>query len=206
MLRVGLTGNIASGKSQAALAFARLGAHIIDADVIAHELLHAGTPTYDRIVREFGAGILLPDGTIDRKRLGHIIFSNSSRRLLLNNLVHADVRSEVFRRIIDLEATNSRGIIIVEAALLVETGSYTLYDCLIVVNCHPALQLARIIKRDGLTEAEAGARIAAQMPPEEKLRLAQYTIDPSGTFEETRLQVETIYLDLLRREREAQRQ
>ena len=206
MLRVGLTGNIASGKSQAALAFARLGAHIIDADVIAHELLHAGTPTYDRIVREFGAGILLPDGTIDRKRLGHIIFSNSSRRLLLNNLVHADVRSEVFRRIIDLEATNSRGIIIVEAALLVETGSYTLYDCLIVVNCHPALQLARIIKRDGLTEAEAGARIAAQMPPEEKLRLAQYTIDTSGTFEETRLQVETIYLDLLRREREAQRQ
>ena len=204
MLRVGLTGNIASGKSQAALVFAELGAHIIDADVIAHELLQPGAPTYNKIVQAFGEGILLPDRTVDRKRLGHIIFSSSSQRRLLNSLVHAEVRDEVSRRIADLEATTSQGIVIVEAALIIETGSYQLYDCLIVVICHPALQLARIVKRDGLAEAEAKARIAAQMPVEEKLRLAQYTINTSGTFEETRLQVETIHLDLLRREREVQ--
>jgi dephospho-CoA kinase len=203
MLRVGLTGNIASGKSQAALVFAELGAHIIDADVIAHELLHPGTPTYAKIVQAFGEGILLPDRTVDRRKLGRIVFNNGSQRLLLNNLIHAEVRDEVSRRIADFEATASEGIIIVEAALLVETGSYRLYDCLIVVTCNPALQVERIVRRDGLPEPEARARMAAQMPVEEKLRLAQYTIDTSGNFEETRLQVRSIHLDLLRREREA---
>jgi dephospho-CoA kinase len=201
MLRVGLTGNIASGKSQAAMVFAELGAKIIDADVIAHELLHRGTSTYDKIVRAFGEGILLPDRTVDRKRLGQIVFGDSSQRLLLNSLIHDEVRDEISRRIADLEAANSEGIIIVEAALLIETGSYKLYDCLIVAMCDPDSQVARLVRRDGLLESEARARMAAQMPVEKKLRAAHYKIDTSGTFEETRLQIEAIYLDLLRRSR-----
>jgi|WetSurMetagenome_2_1015567.scaffolds.fasta_scaffold18045_3 dephospho-CoA kinase len=202
MLRVGLTGNIASGKSQASLVFAELGAHIIDADVIAHELLRPGTPTYAKVVQAFGEDILLPNGNVDRKKLGQIVFNSSSQRFLLNSLVHADVRGEVFRRIADLEATDSRGIVIVEAALLVETGGYRLFDCLVVVTCDPALQVERIVKRDGLTEPEARVRMAAQMPAEEKLRVADYAIDTSSTFEETRRQAKAIHLDLLRREQE----
>jgi dephospho-CoA kinase len=202
MLRVGLTGNIASGKSQAALVFAELGAHIISADAIAHELLKPNTPAYQRAIHAFGEQILLSDGNIDRRKLGRIVFNDDSQRLLLNRLIHADVRSEVARRIADLEARIGAGIIIVEAALLVETGSYRLYDCLIVTVCDPALQVERIIKRDGLSEAEARARMAAQMPAEQKRRLARYTIDTSGTLAETRSQIRMIYQDLLRLEQE----
>ncbi len=197
MLHVGLTGNIASGKSCAAQIFAELGAHTIDADVIAHELLTPGTVPFDNVVREFGPGILCPDGTVNRKILGQIVFKDAEKRTLLNSLLHPEVRAELLRRIVDLEKPDQRGIIIVDAALMIETGFYQYYDRVIVVACDPAIQLARLINRDGLSLAEAQARISSQIPAEEKKKLAHYTIETSGTLRHTREQVEAIYRDLL---------
>jgi dephospho-CoA kinase len=202
MLHVGLTGNIASGKSSAALFFAELGAHLIDADRVAHLLLKSGTPVYRKIVDAFGERILSSAGEIDRRILGRMVFSDSDKRFLLNSLTHPAVGTEILRRIGEFEQSASRGIIIVDAALMIETGGYKMYHRIIVVTCDPALQVSRLITRDGLTEAEAGARIASQMPMEEKLKLADYVIDTSRTLEHTHEQVEAIYKDLLIQERE----
>ncbi len=200
MLRVGLTGNIASGKSQAAHAFAELGARIIDADAIAHRSLYKGTKTAEQIVEEFGTGILSADGAIDRRKLGEIVFADADKRARLNGIVHPEVREEISRRISEYEKQSPCGIVIVEAALLVESGSYILYDRLVVVTCDPRLQLTRLINRDGLTVEQAKARMAAQLPVEEKLRLSHYTIDTSGTLKQTREQIEAIYRDLVLQE------
>ena len=197
MLHVGLTGNIASGKSCAARVFAELGAHIIDADLIAHDLLTPGKPTYEKVREAFGGNIVLEDGSINRRKLGEIVFNDAAQRALLNSLVHPEVRTEVFRRIIELDKVSARGIVIVDAALMVESGLYKLYDKLVVVHCHPALQLARLVSRDGLSVKEARGRMAAQMPVEEKLQVADYKIDTSGTFRQTREQVEGTYRELV---------
>ncbi len=197
MLRVGLTGNIASGKSQAARVFAELGARIIDADVIAREILARGTCTFDKVVEAFGEEVLDGDGSINRRKLGEIIFADAEKRARLNAIVHPDVREEIFSRIEEYHSDCPAGVVIVDAALLIESGSYKAYDRIIVVTCHPALQLSRLINRDGLTVEQAKKRMAAQMPVEEKLKLADYTIDTSGTFRETREQIEAIYRGLL---------
>jgi dephospho-CoA kinase len=200
MLRAGLTGNIACGKSYVSKVFAELGAHVIDADMVVHELLAAGTKTYDKIVRAFGEIILDQNQEIDRKRLAQIVFFDSDKRLLLNKLTHPEVGAEILRRIRDLEQSSSSGIIIVDAALMVETGNYKTYHCLIVVACDPALQISRLIGRDGLTEKEARARIQSQMPIEEKRKLADFVIDTSGTLKQTRDQAEVVYRNLLIRQ------
>jgi len=197
MLHVGLTGNIASGKSQAAVMFAELGAHIIDADTVGHSLLKSGNEIGKKIIGAFGTEILGPDGEIDRRKLGNAVFINEGKRRLLNSLIHPAIHSEILRSIFELEQSSSGGIIVVDAALMVETGHYRMYDRLIVVTCDPALQIARLMNRDGLNEQEARARIMSQMPIEEKLRVAHYTIDSSGTLKQTREQVEAIYRDLL---------
>jgi dephospho-CoA kinase len=200
MLHVGLTGNIGTGKSHAALVFAELGAHIIDADIVAHELMAPGGEALERVTRAFGAGILDAAGAIDRKVLGKIVFENRDKRLLLNSIVHPAVQAEVFHRMVELEKDGSSGIIMVDAALLIENGHHDYFDRLIVVACDPNLQLARIVKRDGISIEEASLRMAAQMPIEEKLKLADYTIETSGTLKETREQIEAIYRDLLLQE------
>lgn len=197
MLHVGLTGNIASGKSSAALFFAELGAHTIDADRVAHELYKTGTPAYDRIIAAFGEQILGSNGEIDRKKLGQIVFSDADKRLRLNALMHPEVGAAIQRRIFELEQSSSSGIVIVDAALMIETGGYRMYHRLIVVTCAPSLQISRLMSRDGLTESDAKERIASQMPIEEKLKLADYTIDTSGSLKQTHDQVEEIYRDLV---------
>jgi dephospho-CoA kinase len=197
MLQVGLTGNIASGKSHAASVFAEFGAHIIDADVISHELFRPATATYAKVVQAFGGRILAPDGAIDRRILGDIVFHKTEQRLLLNALVHPDVLAEAMRRTFELEKDGFDGIIIFDAALMVEAGFYRLQDRLIVVTCDAALQLARVMNRCGLNADEAQLRIRSQMPVAEKIKLADYTIDTSGTYASTRKQVEHIYRDLL---------
>ncbi len=201
MLHVGLTGNIASGKSHASSVFAEFGAHVIDADVIAHELLDPGTPTYREVVEAFGEGIVRNDGSIDRKALGAVVFSDGEKRLLLNRLVHPNVRAELLKRVFELESTGVPGIVIIDAALIVESGFYRLQDCLVVVVCHPRLQAARIMERDGLTFEQAKQRMDVQMPAEEKLKLADFTIDTSGTFRETREQIRKVYAELVLLER-----
>jgi dephospho-CoA kinase len=200
MLNVGLTGNIASGKSSAAMFFAELGAYVIDADRIAHSLLRSGTSVHPRIVEAFGDCILDPEGEIDRRLLGQLVFSDAGKRAVLNSLIHPAVDQEIRRRIGEIERSRTGGIIIVDAALMVETGNYTMFHYLIVVTCDPALQVARLISRDGLTESEARARMASQLPIEEKLKLAHYRIDTSRSLEQTREQVEAVYRDLQIRE------
>lgn len=197
MLQVGLTGNIASGKSYAALLFAELGARIIDADAVVHELLASPTRTYEKIVHVFGEGILRPDRSIDRRVLGQIVFFDADKRRTLNDIVHPDVAAEILRRIFELEQLFRNGIIIVDAALLVETGGYKMYDRLIVVTCDTTLQMSRLITRDRWTVEEARARMESQMAIDEKLKFADYTIDTSGTLKQTQEQVEAIYRDLL---------
>jgi dephospho-CoA kinase len=177
-----------------------MGAHIIDADVVVHELLASGTKTHQKIIDAFGEQILGPDTEIDRRKLGRIIFFDVEKRLLLNRLTHHDVGVEILRRIFELEQSSLRGIIIVDAALMVETGSYKMYDRLVVVTCDPSLQISRLMSRDQLSEKEAKARMISQMRIEEKLKLADYTIDTSGTLKQTRDQVEAIYRDLLTQE------
>jgi dephospho-CoA kinase len=200
MLHVGLTGNIASGKSYASEVFAELGANVIDADKVVHELLASGTKTYHKVLNAFGEGILDQNQEIDRKKLAQIVFFDSEKRLLLNNLIHPEVGAEILRRVFDLEQSSASGIIIVDAALMVETGSYKMYHLLIVVACDPALQVSRLMSRDGLTEKEARARIESQMPIEEKRKFADYVIETSGTLKQTRDQAEAIYRDLLAQE------
>jgi dephospho-CoA kinase len=197
MLHVGLTGNIASGKSHTASLFAEMGAHVIDADQVVHELLACGTHTYSQIVDAFGAQILNLNKQIDRRRLAQIVFFDEKQRMLLNSLIHPEVQGEILRRIFDLEQLSLSGIIIVDAALMVETGGYKMYHRLVVVACDPALQLSRLMSRDDLTEKDAKARIASQMPIAEKIKLADYTIDTSGTLKHTHDRAEAVYRDLL---------
>ena len=201
MLHAGLTGNIASGKTYAASVFSLLGAHVIDADQVVHDLLASGTKTYFKIIDAFGDQILGSDREVDRRKLGQIVFSDSGKRSTLNSLTHPEVKAEIRRRISELERASPGGIVVVDAALMVETGGYKMYDCLIVVKCDPALQVLRLMRRDGFSEAEARARMASQMPIEEKVKLADYTIDTSGTLKQTQSQVESIYQKLLIRER-----
>jgi dephospho-CoA kinase len=201
MLRVGLTGNIASGKSNAARAFAELGAAIIDADLIAHDVMSPGHETYESVAQAFGPEILNTDRTINRKALGRIVFAQEDKRMLLNRLVHPAVRAAVELRITAIREANPRAIAIVDAALMVETGYYRLHDRLVVITCSPSLQLARLVNRDGCTLEDARARIASQLPIEDKLKLADYVIETSGTLRETREQVDAVYRSLMRDER-----
>lgn len=197
MLHVGLTGNIASGKSYVSMKFAELGAHVIDADRIVHELLVGRSQIKEKIIAAFGEEILISDGLIDRKVLGSMVFRDQNKRLLLNSLIHPAVGEEIQRRIFEREKISAAGIIIVEAALIVETGSDDNYHRLVVVSCDPALQISRLMDRDNLAFEEAKARIKSQMPIEEKLKFADYTIDTSGTLKQTHAQVESVYRDLL---------
>ncbi len=205
MLHVGLTGNIASGKSTAARIFAELGAHVIDADRVVHDLLRAGTQTHRKIADTFGRQILDANGEIDRRTLGRIVFSDADKRSRLNALTHPDVKAAILQRIADLEQSVVRGIVIVDAALMIETGGYRMYHCLIVVTCSPELQIERIMGRDGLMEAEARARMQSQMPPAEKVKLADYVIDTSGTLRQTHDQVVAIYGKLVVLEKQRER-
>lgn len=188
VLRVGLTGGIATGKSTVARIFATLGATILDADEIAHRLVERGAPAYDRVVETFGENILRSDGAIDRARLGRIIFADPARRSALESILHPLIRKEE-ANLIDLLADTGQGrIAVTNAALLIETGFYRDYHRVVVVLCAPDVQIARILKRDGLPEEEARSRIAAQMDAREKAKVAHYNIDTTAglSFTETR--------------------
>ena len=198
MLFVGLTGSIAVGKSFVTDVFAELGAKIIDADQVARAVVEPGTPGLRAVVEAFGPEVLHADGTLDRRRLGDIVFHHEERRVLLNSLLHPYMfaaQDEEMKKLARMEPT---GICLVDAALMIETGSYRRFDKLIVVFCQPELQLERLIKRDHLTAEEARRRIAAQMPQEEKKRYADFLIDTSAGFDATRREVTNIYRQLHR--------
>jgi dephospho-CoA kinase len=194
MLRVGLTGGLAAGKSTVAGLFRELGAFHIDADVIAHALLGPGGGATREVAARFGEKVVGWDGGIDRKALAAIVFADPRALADLNALVHPKVRAEIARRIADVESLASASpVALVDAALLVESGIHRDLDALIVVACSEATQVARAVARGGLTEAEARARVAAQAPLREKLAVADYVIDNGGSLEDTARQVRSVW-------------
>jgi dephospho-CoA kinase len=182
---IGLTGNIATGKSTVSKMLRRLGARVIDADVLAHEVMEKGTPIWQAIVQDFGQGILCRNGSINRKRLGDIVFADEAALRRLEALIHP----VVIARTQELIQSSETPVVVVEAIKLIEAGMHRACDALWVVTCHKEQQLARLMKQRGLTEEEARQRIEAQPPQEDKLALADVVIDNSGSLDETWQQV-----------------
>ena len=175
ILRTGLTGGIASGKSTIARIFAKLGCIVVDADQIVTRLYQPGEAGHEALVRTYGSGILLPDGTIDRRKLADVAFASDEAAKALNALIHPLVVAEEVRL---MDAT-LKGIVMVEATLLIEAGGKDRYDRIVIVDVDPEIQLARAVAR-GMSREDAARRIARQMPREERLRYADYVIDNSG--------------------------
>ena len=196
MLRVGLTGGIACGKTVVRKLLADRGAFTVDADEIAHRLLAAETELARQITEAFGTDIRAADGSVDRKKLGAIVFSDSSARLKLNELVHPRVIAEE-RRLLDAAERKGVEVAVVDAALMVEAGTYRDYRRLVVVHCPRGLQLERLMAR-GLSGDEAAGRIDSQLPIEEKLRYADYLVDTSGNLKDTERQVGEVWKKLHR--------
>src|SRR6202165_3836205 len=197
MLRLGLTGGIASGKSAVAAMLREMGFRVLDADSLAHKLIEPGQPAHDEILHEFGPSITDASGRIDRAKLGAIVFSDRAKLDRLNAIVHPRVAEVVFRKFDEWERKGTRAAAFVEAALLIESRIHEKLDGLVVAWCKPEQQLDRLLAR-GLSEAEARRRIAAQLPVKEKLRLATEKIDCSGPLEETRRQLEALAVKLRR--------
>jgi dephospho-CoA kinase len=198
MLKIGLTGGIASGKSYVLGLLRELGCEVIDADTIAHGVIEPGQPAFQGIIDHFGREVLDADGKIDRARLGAIVFKDPSQRARLNSIVHPRVFEAQERWFAEVEERDPDAIAVVDAALMIEAGSYRRYDKLIVVHCRPDLQLQRLMARNNLSREEASARISSQMPTEEKLKYADFAVDTSNGFEDTRLQVQSLYSELCR--------
>ena len=194
MVRAALTGGIATGKSYCLSRFAALGAAVIDADVLARDAVSAGSPGLARVVERFGAGVLNADGSLDRAALARIVFADRVARADLEAIVHPDVYQRVSEWFADLPAGTT--LAVADIPLLFETGHQHDFDVLVVCACRPAEQLRRAQQRDGLSEAEARARIASQWPIDEKVKRAHHVIRTDCTFDETDAQVEAVYVAL----------
>lgn len=198
MLKVGLTGSIAVGKSHVCEVFRELGCHVLDSDRTARDVVAVGTPGLEAIVEAFGIDILTTSGELDRRKMASIVFDDEAKRLLLNSIVHPLVIAAQDRWLEDRETEDPSGIALIDAALMIESGGYKRFDKLIVVWCEPDIQLRRLTERDGISETEAKKRIAAQMPQEEKKLYADFLIDTSGDYAATRAQCESVHSDLLK--------
>lgn len=198
MLRVGLTGSIAVGKSFVAATFAELGCHVLDADQTAREVVMPGSPGLRAVADSFGAATLHSDGSLNRSYLGSIIFADAQKREELNAILHPFIiarQDEIMR---EWERADPNGIGIIDAALMIESGGYKRFDKLIVVHCRPEVQMERLMLRNGLTRQQAQDRIDSQLSQEQKQQFADYLIDTSDGFEETRKQTVDVYNKLTR--------
>lgn len=196
-LLVGVTGGIATGKSTVSALLRALGCVIIDADVLAREVVAAGEPAHAEIVAEFGPGVLQADGTLDRKALGAVVFADPARRARLEAITHPPIRERFARRLGELAEQRFEGVVVLDAALMIESGNYRNMDRLVVVVTDEATQRARLRARDGIGEEEACRKVASQMPVAEKAKLADYVIDNSGDRTATEAQVRCLYAALL---------
>lgn len=196
MLKVGLTGGIASGKSSVAQIFRELGAHVLDADRIAREVVPPGSPAIARIARAFGKELLRPDGTLDRAALAAVVFADEGKRRVLEGILHPLILDEIDRRIAELERGDPHGLVVVEAALILELGREAEFDTLVVVWADPEQQRRRLIGRDKLSTAEADRRIGAQMPLVKKRGRAQFVVDNSGDKDACRANAERVFAEL----------
>ena len=200
MLRVGLTGGIGAGKSEVSRRLAAYGAVVIDADVVARDVVRPGTPGLAAIREEFGPGVLLPDGSLDRERLGEIVFTDPDRRAALNKIVHPLVR----QRMSELEARSAGAPIVVhDVPLLAEGGLAGGYDEVVVVDVSPRVQLERLLRERGMTREQAQARISAQASREERLAIATLVVDNSGSLTELDREVGELWTELRRRTQQA---
>ncbi len=191
MLRLGLTGGIASGKSAVSAMLREMGFAVLDADALAHKLIEPGQAAYAEVLQEFGPSITDPSGRIDRSKLGAVVFADRAKLDRLNAIVHPRVAEVVLSQFEIWRRSGVRDAVFVEAALLIESGIHKKLDGLVVVWCKPEQQVERLLAR-GLSETEARRRIAAQLPVEEKLQQATEKIDCSGSLEETRRQVQAL--------------
>ncbi|MCX7622943.1 MAG: dephospho-CoA kinase [Thermomicrobium sp.] len=190
---IGLTGNIACGKSSVLRELAALGAETIDADQVARELTEPGSPILEEIAREFGPAVLRPDGSLDRRALGAIVFRDPVALRRLEAITHPAIVAEIRRRV----ARSDRPVVVIDAIKLFEASLARDCDEVWVVTCRPEQQLARLMARNGLSEEEALARIRAQPPQEEKVARADRVIDNSGSLEETQRQVHALWREIL---------
>jgi len=183
-LRVGLTGGIACGKSRVLRRLSAAGFSTLDLDLVAHEVMAPGAPAHHDVVEAFGPAVLAPDGSVDRRRLGERVFADPAARARLNAIIHPRVREEEARRVAAL-GDREGGVVVTDAALLVEAGVHLRFDRLVVVYCRADQQVRRLMERDGLDEAAARARVDAQMPVEEKRRFAHLEVDASSSLADT---------------------
>lgn len=192
-MNLGLTGGIACGKSTVAEMLDQRGAIIIDADVIAREVVEPDQPALKQLVQHFGTDILLPDGTLNRKKLGSIVFADENKRKQLNDILHPAIRAEMFSRMVQHEQAQPDKLVVVDVPLLYESGLEPMFEEVMVVYVPAEVQLERLMKRDGLDKTEAENRLRAQMPIEEKKRLGDIVIDNSGSLTDTEAQIEQFW-------------
>ena len=202
MLKIGLTGGIASGKSLVSRMFVDLGAHCIDADQIAHDLMALGGPAYDEVVRTFGSEILNPDKSVNRSKVAELAFDKRRPKIYeLNRILHPGVIERYETWMEDIRRRDPDAIAILEAALVLEAGLRRRFDKIVVVTCKPQQRIERWAQRFNLdpetAKVEVTRRMMAQAPDEAKIQAADYVIDNSGSVEETRKQVEKVYEALL---------
>ena len=198
MLRVGLTGSIAVGKSFVAGVFAELGCHVLDADQTAREVVSPGSPGLEAVATFFGSEVLNADVTLNRQELGALVFADEEKRQKLNQILHPFIIARQDEILREWESADPDGIGIVDAELMIESGGYRRFDKLIVVHCRPEVQLERLMLRNRLSREEAQARIDSQMPQEEKQRYADFLIDTSDGFEPARQRTIEVYGQLKR--------
>ena len=196
MLSVGLTGGIGCGKSTVAALFASLGAVTIDSDAIGRDLMQPGNVVYDRIVSGFGPEVVDANGQLDRARLAGIVFHDQDKLKHLNAIVHAPVLREIDRQVQFHRAKNPHAVVLVESAVLFEAGQNRRFDKMVVVWCRPEQQVERYILRSGVSAEDVQRRMAAQLPGEEKKRLADFVIDTSLSMENTERQVKEVLVQL----------
>jgi len=192
-----LTGGIASGKSTVAAMFEKLGAKLISADRLAHRVYRRGSPLYRQIVRRYGRRILRPGGAIDRRQLGDTLFGSKAEKKWLEKQIHPAVRALIAERIARFSKRRTK-LILVEAALHIETGYYRNFSGLVVVHATRAQQMSRLVERDGLTPAEARLRLKQQTSEKIRLRLANWVVDNRGTLAATRREVAKVYREMTR--------
>ena len=193
MLRVGLTGSIGVGKSFVASVLAELGCRVLDADSTAREVVALNSPALREVVAKFGTEILKTDGTLDRSRLGALVFADATKRAALNSILHPYIIAQQDQWLREWEAIDPGGIAVIDAALMIESGGYKRFDKLIVVHCREDVQLQRLMARDNFSRDEAERRIAAQMSQDEKKKFADYLIDTTDGFEAARTRTAEIY-------------
>ena len=192
-LILGVTGNIASGKSSVAKELARRGAAVLDADQLAREVVESGSSVLKKLVKQFGTEILQQDGNLDRDRLGQVVFADVKVRAMLNQIMHPEIAKKSVERLQKLQSNPDLPLIVYEAPLLFEVGAESRVDKVLVVKIDPEVQLKRLMTRDRLSEERAQQRVAAQMPQQQKLERADYIIDNSGSVAETLEQIDVLW-------------